>query len=492
MNPKRLPRLFRTLRYVRASQLLWRMRVTAERRLRPPRTRTPEPTLVRPDAAGVGFPVMPEFHRVGPRGDELLAELAQGRFSHLDRSLDLGRERPDWLLGEAATDRLWTITLHYHGWAHGLAEIAAGEGRQAAAAAELLTHYLSDWIERCDVRARGARALAWNSFAIATRITNWIRVRQLLQERRHGCWTELEPRFLDSLWRQAAYLHDHLEWDLRGNHLLRDLVGLAWAGRFFDGGQAARWSERAAALVLTQLAEQVLPDGAHFERSPTYHLHVMEDVLSLALLLEVPEIVEELSAVWLRMAGYLRWLRHPDGRVPLLNDGGMHSLCEPARMLDLGRHLGLELDTSMPEGGILFPDASSAALPGVACLSIPAPMPTIAIRGDATTVRPARTTRCVSIGPTRVRCGTCFVWGVARGRAMFVPRSKRASSRPWRRTTGLPTYPVGRLIGGVSRSTTTAFCASRTSSRDAGSIGSPGAYCSTHAGRRGPRRGAGG
>ena len=113
----------------------------------------------------------------------------------------------------------------------------------------------------------------------------------------------------------------------------------------------------AGARVPEQLAEQVLGDGSHFERSPTYHIHVMEDVLSLAILLEAAEVVEELKSAWLRMASYLVWLRHPDGFVPLLNDGGMHALCEPDRMLALGGRLGLEFDASPPTGGRLFPDA---------------------------------------------------------------------------------------------------------------------------------------
>jgi uncharacterized heparinase superfamily protein len=80
-------------------------------------------------------------------------------------------------------------------------------------------------------------------------------------------------------------------------------------------------------------------------------------VLSLAILLEEAEVVDELKGAWLRMAGYLVWLRHPDGLVPLLNDGGMHALCEPDRMLALGEQLGLAVGASPPTGGRHFPDA---------------------------------------------------------------------------------------------------------------------------------------
>ena len=51
-----------------------------------------------------------------------------------------------------------------------------------------------------------------------------------------------EPAFASalrrSLWQQASWLAGHLEWDLRANHLMRDLAGLATAGRFFAGADA--------------------------------------------------------------------------------------------------------------------------------------------------------------------------------------------------------------------------------------------------------------
>jgi uncharacterized heparinase superfamily protein len=357
MDPRTLPRLFRTVRHLRASQLLWRCRALAERRWRASRARQPAAAIFDRWLAADAFPDVPDFHRIAPAGDELVRDLARGHFTHLNRTVDLGRDEPDWHLGDVSSHRLWTITLHYHGWAHALAEVAAGSSALADEAASLLLHYLSDWIRRCDVRAPGARALAWNSFAIATRLTWWIRSWTKLRARRREPWSAFESRLLASAWGQAAYLHDHLEWDLRGNHLLRDLVGLAWAGRFFGGHEAERWTATASALVPAQIAEQVMSDGAHFERSPTYHLHVMEDLLSLAILLEDAEVVEALKDAWSRMADCLVWLRHPDGRVPLLNDGGMHALCTPDRMLSLGGRLACSHEPSLPEGGKLFSDA---------------------------------------------------------------------------------------------------------------------------------------
>jgi len=356
MTPRTLLRLLRTVRHLRASQLLGRCAALAGRRRPAPRLAEPDPSVTDRDSLARDFPRMPGFHCDGPDGKALVQELALGRFTHLNRTGEVGRERPDWRLGPLAEHRLWTITLHYHAWAAKLARTAASPGPDSDEASGLLAHYVGDWIEHASLRAPGARALAWNSFAIATRITCWIRAWLQLRERPTRSWAALEPRFVASLWQQAAYLERHIEWDLRGNHLLRDLVGLAWAGRFFAGADAERWLARSATLVPEQIAEQVLPDGGHFERSATYHLHVMEDLLSLALLLESDGAVEELKSAWARMAEWLAWVRHPDGFVPLFNDGGMHALCEPARMLALGSRLGLEIDPGPRSGGKLFHD----------------------------------------------------------------------------------------------------------------------------------------
>ncbi len=135
---------------------------------------------------------------------------------------------------------------------------------------------------------------------------------------------------------------------------MRDAVGLAWAGRFFAEDPAREWLKTATRLAVEQAAEQELPDGGHFERSPMYHLHVMGDVFSLALLLEDAEARTRLRDTWRRMAVALAWLRHPDGDLALFNDGGLQGSDAVARMLQLGAHLGVEISTGARRGGFHF------------------------------------------------------------------------------------------------------------------------------------------
>lgn len=346
----------RTVRHLRPSQLWWRMRYRVRRGGAARATAPPAAIELRSDVpavpvAGRGYDVV---------GEELVALLERGEFVHLNHRKTLTRERPsdgvDWRLGPQNVDRLWTVTLHYHGWAWELARVAVGGGDLGARAAALLRRYLGDWIEHCPLHAPGSRDLAWNSYAIATRIGWWVRLHQLLQITGCDALGDLRPAFLRSLWMQAAYLHENLEWDLRANHLMRDAVGLAWAGRFFEGDQSRQWLVTATDLALEQVDEQVLADGGHFERSPMYHLHVMEDLLTLASLLPDNASRGRLRKTWTRMAEFARWMRHPDRQIPQFNDAALNGAVEPDAMLGHGRDVGVNVDVALPRGGRHFED----------------------------------------------------------------------------------------------------------------------------------------
>ncbi len=293
---------------------------------------------------------------------ELVENLDSGCFPLLGATQRLGKTGTDWRLGAQSVDRLWTVTLHYHQWACRLAAIAAGDNGLCHRADELLKDYLENWVENCAHDSPGARHLAWNAYAVATRIGAWVALYGMLKEEQRQRWGQFERRFLQSLWRQCWFLHGHLEWDLRGNHLMRDAVGLAWAGRFFEGDTASRWLKTATTLAVDQVREQVMDDGGHFERSPMYHIHVMEDILQLALLLEDREARTLMRDTWHRMAEFLSWVRHPDGEIPLLNDATLNGASNPLSVLECGNQfLCYDVPTRTRRGTRYFPDSGLVA-----------------------------------------------------------------------------------------------------------------------------------
>lgn len=344
----RLLRTLRTVRHLKLSQVYWRVRRSIERK-RPPRNiQVPKQLTLRTDT-----PNVPLFEKLN--NQLILEELQHGEITLLGMQNTLGSANVNWRLGIQNHNRLWAVTLHYHGWLWQLAAATRDtllSHEQRETAFKMLQHYLKDWITRCDLTSGGSRQLAWNAYAISTRIGWWVRLYKLVGKQLKECDAPLHDQFLKSLRRQATYLHNHLERDLRGNHLLRDAVGLAWAGRFFDGEQAKEWLSTANEIAIAEVREQVMTDGGHYERSTMYHLHAMEDICSLACLIEEPVVVEQLRDTWKRMANCLRWLLHPDGAIALLNDAALNGAVAPVEMLNAGS-ARFDVDTvhERPQGG---------------------------------------------------------------------------------------------------------------------------------------------
>lgn len=341
MNWPDAARLYRTLRPLRWSQFAYRARYACRRKL-------PGLNRRRLRSATVSLAQLADLKAVNERvGRELLEPvlpvdsrvLADGRLTLLNETHSV----EGWGLEDSAQNRLWKVTLHYHEWLHALAEMAVAGDVQAR---ELFFEYLNDWLARCQPPAPGVMALAWNAYATATRIAWWSKTlllgyKELFQQRQ-----DVLESMLSSLWRQARFLSANVEWDLRGNHLVRDALGLAWAGSLFRGEEPAAWLRQAGRIARSQANEQVLPDGAHFERSPSYHAEVRRDFLELTRLLPPGDADPVRNAV-ARMEDFAVWTRHPDGSLLHLNDGASAS-----------RHV---VDGPLPTGGCCFPDAGLVA-----------------------------------------------------------------------------------------------------------------------------------
>ena len=94
------------------------------------------------------------------------------------------------------------------------------------------------WIEANPI----GHGVGWHSYPIARRIVNWIQAFKpglLLQP--FSRTEASETKWLRSLYQQARYLEDHLEYDCLGNHLLANGKALVFAGLFFGGKAGSRW-----------------------------------------------------------------------------------------------------------------------------------------------------------------------------------------------------------------------------------------------------------
>ncbi len=124
---------------------------------------------------------------------------------------------------------------------------------------------------------------------------------------------------------QTVYLSTHLERDVCANHLLSNAQALATAGSVLGTRQSTGRDalDRGLRLLESELAEQILDDGGHYERSPMYHCQVLEDNLAVWSVLEASP--DFLTSAIKRMVSFLKGISHPDGDIPLFGDSVLDS-----------------------------------------------------------------------------------------------------------------------------------------------------------------------
>jgi uncharacterized heparinase superfamily protein len=189
---------------------------------------------------------------------------------------------------------------------------------------------VDDWLAGNPPWRPGYWQAEWNSYGLSIRCVVWMQqlaVRPLLP-------AGFTARVHAALAGQLRFLERNLELDIRGNHLVRNIRALAWAGAYFQGDEARRWQETALRLLPGELADQVLPDGVHFERSPAYHTQVFADLTECWHVLPDGAVRRQLGTALDAMAQAVADLTHPDGAISLFNDGGLAMTWPPGLCLE--------------------------------------------------------------------------------------------------------------------------------------------------------------
>lgn len=249
-----------------------------------------------------------------------------------------------------AIAKLWRYNLHYFD------DLAAdGAASRAAWQAALIDRWIAE-----NPPATGS---GWEPYPCSLRIVNWIK--WILSGQQPGAAMQA------SLAVQARWLAAHVEWRLLGNHLLANAKGLAFAGVFFGGREGDTWLRSALAIYRRELAEQILDDGGHFERSPMYHAIILTDLLDLINLAGAYQgvIAEADVAAWRdliqRMRTWAAAMAHPDGEISFFNDAAFGIAPNAAALDAYVARLGL--------GGIAQPGDGVTRLPSSGYVRLQSP-----------------------------------------------------------------------------------------------------------------------
>lgn len=121
---------------------------------------------------------------------------------------------------------------------------------------------------------------------------------------------------------QIDYLNNNLEKHIQANHLLENIFSLYIASFTL---QTEELHNKILRLLERELNEQILGDGAHYERSPMYHSIILGKLL---LCIDIAESNREKNLFLLnilknkasKMLGWINAFAFPDGSWALMND----------------------------------------------------------------------------------------------------------------------------------------------------------------------------
>ena len=183
-----------------------------------------------------------------------------------------------------------------------------------------------DWIDKFIVDCPSI-GCGIDPYPLALRSINWIKFFAIHPE----CISKERE---DSLWSQLCLLEKKLEYHLMGNHLLEDSFALYIGGCYFNNESMRRNGYH---ILIGQLTEQTLEDGAHYEQSPMYHCILLDRLLDCINF----GTTEELEAFARKQLGWLAAVCYKDGTWPIFNDAAIGIAPAPSQIFDYAKRLGL-------------------------------------------------------------------------------------------------------------------------------------------------------
>ena len=226
--------------------------------------------------------------------------------------------------------KLWLYNLHYHDIL--LSDIDL----------EIKKSFISIWIKENSPQEGNG----WEPYPLSLRIVNWVKFYLSYQVAPEGFW--------ESLRLQTQSLMNQLEFHLLGNHLFENAKALIFSVSLLGGVATKKWQKKGFSILQSQLDEQILEDGGHFERSPMYHSIILEgilDLINLSSISDFPiEIKDHLIKISHKMFIWLESMIHPDGQISFFNDSTLGISSTFEELLSYAERLKL----SQPRNKLLF------------------------------------------------------------------------------------------------------------------------------------------
>ncbi|HEY2891635.1 MAG TPA: heparinase II/III family protein [Dongiaceae bacterium] len=233
-------------------------------------------------------------------------EIAEGLFRLAGQSI----REPAPLGRPVGADESWRVAFNSFAWLSDLMALGAGAAPVARA-----------FVERWIAENAGWDAIAWRPDIMGRRLSHWLAEPALVEVAGKVADKAGERnRLFVSANRQARHLARVLPAGLSGAPLLSAIKGLIYGGLALSGG--SRLLKIGLKQLSLALAQQLLADGGHVERSPAVQLAVLHDLVDIRAALHAAghELPGDLSLAIDHMAPVLRMFQAGDGGLALFND----------------------------------------------------------------------------------------------------------------------------------------------------------------------------
>jgi hypothetical protein len=137
-------------------------------------------------------------------------------------------------------------------------------------------------------------------------------------------------------------LFENLEYHLLGNHLLENAFSLLFGAYYF---QDETLYNKSYDLLIAELNEQVLNDGAHFELSPMYHQIILSRLLDSIQLIKLnsawkkDDLISFLEQKASLMISWLCNITYKNGNIPMVNDATFNIAPNSKKIFFYAKHL---------------------------------------------------------------------------------------------------------------------------------------------------------
>ena len=217
--------------------------------------------------------------------------------------------------------KLWTYNLNYFDFLN-----------QENITKEIGLRFIQDFIKNDALLKDGKEA-----YPISLRGINWVKFLSNNQVK--------DELINNTLYFHYCILFKNLEYHLLGNHLLENAFSLLFGAYYFQDEKLYNKSKN---LLISELNEQVLKDGAHFELSPMYHQIILARLLDVIQLIKLnsewkkDDLLSFLEAKASLMISWLHNITYKNGNTPMVNDATFNVAPNSRQIFSNAIRLGID------------------------------------------------------------------------------------------------------------------------------------------------------